>query len=223
MSELTGESEDVIPPSDLDVIALRALNGRVAVSIGATFGFVTLALAFSGLTLLSYQRSVEQHTYANASLVVLMSVITAIFWLLCLWRVGHWYEFVGGAVSCVGFGMREWTEPLDTLVWVEERSTRSETSTLIFHWSDRERRVLLSISDFRRHGYTGSLSTSERNANRLARGSAAGKGAEAGNGRVVSEEQLPDWSCAKCGAEIPSNFDVCWKCGTARQAAVSSK
>lgn len=28
----------------------------------------------------------------------------------------------------------------------------------------------------------------------------------------------PDWKCASCSEEVPSSFDLCWKCGTARPA-----
>ena len=27
-----------------------------------------------------------------------------------------------------------------------------------------------------------------------------------------------DWTCSKCGAAVPGNFDRCWHCGTARGA-----
>jgi hypothetical protein len=35
-------------------------------------------------------------------------------------------------------------------------------------------------------------------------------------------EVLPDWSCAKCNAEVPGNFDSCWQCGFVRDAPAAS-
>ncbi len=28
----------------------------------------------------------------------------------------------------------------------------------------------------------------------------------------------PDWTCPKCGENVPGSFDVCWKCGAERPA-----
>ncbi len=33
---------------------------------------------------------------------------------------------------------------------------------------------------------------------------------------------LPDWICAKCQAEVPGNFDLCWQCGAFHENTSSS-
>jgi hypothetical protein len=32
-----------------------------------------------------------------------------------------------------------------------------------------------------------------------------------------SARELPDWQCAKCGADVPGDFEVCWACGTSAE------
>ena len=40
-------------------------------------------------------------------------------------------------------------------------------------------------------------------------------------GKIYYEkpDPSPDWHCAKCGEEVPGNFDSCWKCGVGRDGS----
>jgi hypothetical protein len=47
---------------------------------------------------------------------------------------------------------------------------------------------------------------------------------EANNNSVNTEDAMPravgqPWQCPKCGENLESQFELCWKCGTARVLA----
>ena len=40
-----------------------------------------------------------------------------------------------------------------------------------------------------------------------------------GEFHYAAPSDLPEWHCAKCEADVPGNFDLCWQCGTAKEGS----
>jgi hypothetical protein len=135
------------------------------------------------------------------------------------WReAGTRYRFQLGMLTCLGSSGRvRWERSLSDLQSVQTRSSRSG-EYLKLTWPKGRKYLALGSE----------LEEAIRVQMRLLHpGDARYADPEEESNSADSDDPLtaptdppgPNWRCAKCGEDNPGNFDVCWKCETARPAA----
>lgn len=146
-------------------------------------------------------------------------VLSLVGWAAALWRFAHTYDICDGQIRCWRFGALCWTGDLQTLVRIEERTARGQ-STLLLQWPEVIRRVLLPAEDLRRCGLELVLSEVEERAELADPPSHGDSDAAADVDAEDSDAQdTPEWACGQCKADNPGNFYQCWKCGADRPDA----